>query len=265
MKENIKKTLTVFQIFLLLSFHLRGQDKFSLSYPQEAVILGSGSALALISLFIEQQASINPQEIFLLDKNQINLFDRPATYYYSKNLSLTSDVLLIATVSLPLSFLFIEKTKEDIFSIGVMYLETLTLTYGLTNLTKNIVNRYRPYAYNSDVPLSEKLNLDTKQSFFSGHTSAAFASAVFFSTIYSDQISNEKSKTLVWAGSLTLASSVALLRYFSGKHFPTDIIAGAVVGGLIGYGVPKLHQKNSNLSLSFTSSSNLISFKYYLR
>jgi len=265
MKENIKKTLTVFQIILLLSFQLKGQEKFNLSYPQEAVILGSGSALALVSLFIEQQASINPQEIFLLDKNRINLFDRSATYYYSKNLSLASDVLLIATVSLPLSFLFIDKTKEDIFSIGVMYLETLTLTYGLTNLTKNIVQRYRPYAYNSDVPLSEKLTLDTKKSFFSGHSSAAFASAVFFSTIYSDQISSEKSKTLVWAGSLTLASSVALLRYFSGKHFPTDIIAGAVVGGLVGYSIPKLHQKKSNLVMSLPEGSNLISFKYYFR
>lgn len=265
LKSYLIKIIITLQIILISSFQLNGQNKFYLSTKKEAAILGAGGALVLISLLIENKQSISSEEIYRLNKNTINFFDRSATNYYSKKLSQISDILVISSISLPLSFLLIDETQNDITSIGILYLETLSITYGITNFTKNFTQRYRPYAYNSNVPLAEKLDLDTKKSFFSGHSSTAFASVIFFSTIYSEYTSDEKSKKLVWAGSLTLASSVGLLRYFSGKHFPTDIIAGAIVGGLIGYVVPRLHRNNSTLSLSLPAGSNLISFRYYLR
>ncbi len=242
-----------------------GQKKFNLSTSRELTILGASSAIIFSSFLINDKSNIEPQEITNLNKSQINFFDRSAVNFYSKDLSLLSDVFVISTVSLPLSLLLIDDAKTDLQSIGIMYLETLALTYGITNLTKNLTQRYRPYAYRSDVSLSEKLSLDTKKSFFSGHTSVAFASAVFFSTVYSEISSNESSKTLVWVGSLTLASTVGLLRYFSGKHFPTDIIAGAVVGSLVGYGIPKIHQSKDNLSFSAPAGSNSISIRYYIK
>lgn len=260
---NHKSLIVSIFVFLLVS-NSNGQNKFRLSNEKELVILGSSSAIVLSSFFVNKNFNINAQEISSLDKNQINFFDRSAVNYYSKNLSLLSDILMFTSASLPLSFIMFDNAKKDLKAISVMYLETLTLTYGVTNLTKNLTNRYRPYAYNSEVTLSEKLDNDTKKSFFSGHTSVAFASAVFFSTCFSELTSDEKSKTLVWTGALTLASSVGLLRYFSGKHFPTDVIAGAIVGSLIGYGIPKLHQSKEDLSISAPLGSNLISIRYYL-
>lgn len=236
-----------------------GQKKFQISSEKEAIILGSSSALLLSSFILEKKLSINPQEIFSLNVNDINSFDRSAVNYYSKDLSLVSDILMLTSLSLPVSFIFINEAKSELKDIGIMYLETLTLTYGITNLTKNIFQRFRPYAYNHSVNLSERLKSDTKKSFFSGHTSISFASAVFFSTVFSEFSADEKIKKFVWISSLSLATSTGILRYFSGKHFPTDILAGAVVGSLVGYTIPKIHKSEGNLSFSLTGNQNLIS------
>jgi membrane-associated phospholipid phosphatase len=241
---------------------LNGQNKFSLSKEKETIILSTGALTVISSLLLEKNESISLNEINSLDKKKINFFDRSATNFYSKNLSQMSDVLLIASVCLPAGFLIFENNKSELANIGLMYLETLTLTYGITNLTKNITQRFRPYAYNPSVPFVEKSDPDTKKSFFSGHTSTAFASAIFFASIFSEINKSESSKKIVWIGSFSLASAVGLLRYYSGKHFPTDIIAGALIGGAIGYGIPKLHQSDENFILN-TNGQSFISLRVY--
>ena len=118
-------------------------------------------------------------------------------------------------------------------------------------LTKGSIERFRPYAYNPDAPMVKKLTSDTRKSFFSGHTTTAFASAVFLSTVYSDYNPNSEWKPYIWAGSLFIASVVGYLRYEAGMHFPTDILAGAIVGSAIGYAIPWMHRVGKeNVSLT---------------
>ncbi len=54
----------------------------------------------------------------------------------------------------------------------------------------------------------------------------------------------------MWAGSLTLAATTGYMRYQGGKHFPTDIISGAIIGSLAGWGVPKLHEVEGRVVLA---------------
>jgi membrane-associated phospholipid phosphatase len=55
----------------------------------------------------------------------------------------------------------------------------------------------------------------------------------------------------IWGGSLGIASTVAILRVAAGKHFPSDVIAGALVGSAVSYSVLKLHETDrTSLSLS---------------
>ena len=260
MKRNTILLILLFAFLFLSLDQVFAQEKFRLSTEKEVSILSLSSALILSSHLIEKKITITPEEILSLNKNEINSFDRSAINYYSKNFSLVSDVLLITNVCLPTAFIFLDEARNELKNIGVMYLETLTLTYGITNLTKNIFQRFRPYAYNNSVELSEKLEADTKKSFFSGHTSTSFASAVFFSTIFSEISSDENAKRLVWIGSISLATTTGLLRYFSGKHFPTDILAGAIVGTFIGYTIPKIYKTESKISLNSIGNQNLISF-----
>jgi len=55
------------------------------------------------------------------------------------------------------------------------------------------------------------------------------------------------------------------LRYASGKHFPTDIITGALVGSAVGYFIPFLHRTNEsdiNVGLGMNGNGSTINFLY---
>ena len=77
-----------------------------------------------------------------------------------------------------------------------------------------------------------------------------FASAFFLAKVYSDYNPKSKYTKFIYGGTILAASAVGFMRYRSGKHFPTDIITGAAVGALIGYGIPAIH-KNNDKKLSF--------------
>ena len=163
---------------------------------------------------------------------------------------------LILSPSLILSpalFLCDQGIREDWLTVGVMYVQTMVMVNALTELAKGSVQRTRPYMYNPDVPLSEKLGADSRKSFFSGHTSNAFAPAVFAATVFGDYFPESKWKWAVWTVGLSAAAASGYLRYRAGMHFPTDIITGAVVGSAVGYLVPYFHRtarRNVGLSAS---------------
>ena len=92
--------------------------------------------------------------------------------------------------------------------------------------------------YNDDVSLSQKSGRDARMSFFSGHTSTVAAFSFFGAKVFSDYSDNTTHKALVWTGAVILPAVVGYLRVRAGRHFPTDVIAGYLVGGAIGYLVP---------------------------
>ena len=61
----------------------------------------------------------------------------------------------------------------------------------------------------------------------SGHTTRSFASAMFLHPL----VNNGYIKFVIW----TMAASISLSRVFVGVHYPTDIVAGALIGCIIGY------------------------------
>ena len=139
--------------------------------------------------------------------------------------------------------------RQDIKTVGVMYLETVLLANGIQRTVKNIVRRTPPLVYNPAAPLAEKLGRNARQSFFSGHTTTAFATAVFTGEVFRHYFPDSKLKPVVWAGSLGLATATSVLRYKAGKHYPTDLLAGAAFGSLVGWGIPKLHEVKNRSEL----------------
>ena len=63
---------------------------------------------------------------------------------------------------------------------------------------------------------------------------------------------------ILWGSSLTVAAMTSYARVKAGKHYPTDIIASAVVGFAIGYMIPTLHKKNKNDRVSLIIVPNRI-------
>ncbi len=112
--------------------------------------------------------------------------------------------------------------------------EAMVATGVVTQMAKFSFARGRPYAYyNNDYS-----NADSRMSFFSGHTSYAFAMSVSSAMLLAD--SYPRYRALIYAVALTLAAIPGYLRIAGDKHYLTDVLAGAAVGSSIAYGVVRL-------------------------
>lgn len=122
-----------------------------------------------------------------------------------------------------LSFLFV--CFDGYRACGLTMMGALLTCAVLCNLVlKPIVGRYRPCHNVSSLPLLVRRPVD--YSFPSGHTISAFAAAtVIFHFHYG-----------LGVAALVLASLVAFSRIYLFVHYPTDVLAGVVLGLTIAWG-----------------------------
>lgn len=217
---------------------------YALTPTRETVLFGTGAALGVTSLLLDRElAPLTPAQLAQLDRRTIPAFDRGATYQWSPGAARLSDVTLLTGMASVGVVALLPRARPDFIKIGVMYAEAGLLAGSTVLLVKNLAQRTRPFAYNPDADPVEKAQRDARRSFFSGHATIAFTSAAFASEVFSRYYPESRWRPVVWGGSLALATTTALLRYEAGKHFPTDLLTGAAVGSLVGWGVPKLHQR----------------------
>jgi hypothetical protein len=219
------------------------QSPYKISWNKDPYIIGTGTAVGITALALDRSLQpLTQQEVNQLSRESVDRFDRSATYRYSVSASRASDVLYGIALAAPVTLFSQSEVRKDWQTVALMYLETFGWVGATTELAKTSVRRLRPLVYNPDVPFDSKSSSESRKSFFSGHSSVAFASAVFISTVYGDYNPDSKWRPYVWTGSLLTAGIVGLLRYEAGAHYPTDVLAGAIVGSAIGYAIPWLHR-----------------------
>ncbi len=242
----IEKIITGFLILLAL----KGQTNspFELKPVRDISIISATTLLAIGGYVIPgKDKSLSANQIPMFTRFDVNAFDRGATYNWSLNanqLSKYSMALGLAPL-LPLA-LTSSSFWEDKIVIGVMAAETFLLAASLAQIAKISASRKRPFVYNQHVDAKYKLENRAKESFFSRTTTMAFAFSVFSATMFDAYQPNNPYSHWVWAGTLGLATYTGYLKFHSGQHFPTDIIAGALVGSFIGWAVPALHRTSQN-------------------
>ena len=94
---------------------------------------------------------------------------------------------------------------------------------------------------------------DDNLAFFSGHTTLAFAVATSAGTVNS--LRGYRLAPVVWGAGLTMAVTVAYLRIAADKHYLSDVMTGAVVGSVVGIGVPLLFHSASSASSASTGTN----------
>jgi membrane-associated phospholipid phosphatase len=220
------------------------QSPYEISWRKDGFIT-AGSVLALaVGLAVSSDvAPLTEEEINHLSRDDVNPFDRPATYNYSEAANTAGDVAVWTCLSLPATFLFSAHVRDDAGAVVLMYAETILLSNGINQIVKGAVPRIRPFVYNPDAPLEKKTAANARKSFYSSHAANAFASAVFFATVFSDYFPSSKWKPYVWGGSLLAAAITGYLRIEAGMHFPTDVLVGAGAGAAIGLLIPRWHRR----------------------
>jgi undecaprenyl-diphosphatase len=111
-------------------------------------------------------------------------------------------------------------------------LASLAVSGGISLILKYAINRDRPFVTYPDIT---KKSVAGTPSFPSGHTSSAFATATSVSLAYP--------KWYVIAPSFAWAGTVGYSRMHLGVHYPSDVLAGALIGSGCAYLTFKVNQK----------------------
>ena len=131
-------------------------------------------------------------------------------------------------IALSLAMLCYKPTRRA----GALALGAMALGLLATNLTiKPLVERPRPWL---DWPIVPLVAEDDPNSFPSGHTCAAFAAGMAWA------------RALPWRwgrlAAVVLAVLMGLSRLYVGVHYPSDVLAGALIGALCAWVVWKTYQ-----------------------
>ena len=126
-------------------------------------------------------------------------------------------IWILATVLL----LIPKKTRKAGMVSAVALLGSLLFN---NMLIKNIVQRPRPYVTLEDLRII--IPRPSEYSFPSGHSSSSFAAAVSFYRLLPKKLG---------IPAIVLAGLIAFSRLYVGVHYPTDVLAGALMGIVLSY------------------------------
>ena len=242
-----------------LTFNGSGEF-FKLDLLTDSIIAGTGVTFLGTEILINKFAHIKNKEWdgSPFDKNDVPSFDRVFMQPFSRGFNTAGDIFQFVALLSPAAL--IAAPMEEWLTIGVMYAETVLATYSLKEFTKALVNRTRPYMYYDEKPLGLIEKGDWNESFPSGHAALAFSGATFASYVFSKYFNDSPWKYVVTAASYSIAAATAIFRVAGGKHFLTDVLAGAAIGTAVGFVVPWLHTLKAgdtgNVGNSTTSGSS---------
>lgn len=132
----------------------------------------------------------------------------------------------------------IQKTFSNVELIA----EAVLTTDYITQILKEITHRERP-------------NGENFHSFPSGHVSSSFTLAACLNEIYGKKVG---------IPAYAMAAFVASHRINDNKHYLSDVVAGAVVGTIVGKSFSREHHRMWNLQAGQNDGVSTISFSYQL-
>jgi hypothetical protein len=174
-----------------------------------------------------------------------------------------SNTISAAALALPiidyLAFKQGDFSSEEYLSHWVMLSQVLLWNSSLNLLSRSSSLWARPESFHGESPNKNK---DALGSFYSGHASTAFAMASYWSWIHLKMNPNASNHILFTSSLYLVAASISVLRVVGGKHYPTDVLVGAVIGGFIGWFVPWLHWNEKQNLLKLQPIKNGIALRF---
>ena len=265
---RLKTTLLTILIFNFFIAQAQEEQPYKCEKDKSIVLFSLGSTGMGLSYYLHQNVNVlSTDKIEILDKNSVNRFDRIATKFSSMHAKKASDVFFFTSLAAPSFLMASRKMRKDAGLISLMYGQVLFLNLGVTSLTKKSVLRSRPLVYNPNFALADKTERNARYSFFSGHASVVSSNCFLTAKVFSDYFPDSKWRHLVWGVAATAPAITGYLRVRAGKHYPSDVITGYIVGAGIGVLVPHFHRNvqkkiSENLTFSVLPTGGYLSIKF---
>jgi len=274
----LKKTTLIILLFsVIASLHAEKKDSlevnrkvYNMNYKVDIPLTAVAIATDYLGFMtVDKKPPLDSLTIINLDANDINRFDRSATWQdveFAHGSRKISDVTLAVSLTLPF-FLFTDPAiRQDWGDLILLFLETQAIVGNLYSWGCVVyVDRIRPLVYNPNVPWEEKTGARTKNAFYSGHTSNSACASFFTAKVFCDYHPElGRKKYLIYSLAAIPPAVTGFFRYKGLKHYPTDIITGFAVGAATGILVPYLHKKTgSNLAIvPFAGQVNGMALSY---
>jgi len=174
------------------------------------------------------------------DPSTLNALDRPVAGRFAPGWQRVSDVGLLSFGALAITTLALHEGVPTSWQDTAIVLESVMVANATAILFNFAVRRPRPLVYGDEASLEQRMRGNAGLSFFSGHTANAFAVAVAMFQVLRHTARPALAYGVLGVG-LSVATFVAISRVMAGAHFPSDVIAGAIVGSASGWAVPALH------------------------
>lgn len=218
-------------------------------------------------LSVAEIQAANPEILNGFDKWALNLDPSKRDHFYS----LSDHGLTITLAASAATFLFNKKTKKDWLRLALMYYQTQFLTFAFYDFSffgPLFQNRLRPIVYYDYFTIDQRKGGNQKNSFYSGHVANATAATFFAVKVYSDYHPEIGKKKYLLYGLASIPPLVTgWLRVKALAHFPSDVMAGFLIGGTFGILIPELHRiksKNVQLNTFYNGQSGGLSLTYNL-
>jgi membrane-associated phospholipid phosphatase len=154
-------------------------------------------------------------------------------------------------------------SRESAQEMALIDMQTLAVVGAIQGATNVLVSRERPYGRDCG---SEQLPSDAidcshsahYRSFFSGHSAFSFTGAALICVHhFENELLGEPWDTLSCAGGYAVAATTATFRVVSDVHYASDVLTGALMGTLVGYGIPLLHYSHRGSATTTLGSLQL--------
>ena len=234
------------------------------TYP---IIIGGFITNYIGIRILKNKPGIDQQTASMLTPADVNAFDRGAThqntfYNQAKQDMKISDIGLTSSSFLPLLLLANTSTRKDFLQISLIYLETMSIISNMYSWGVGHINRKRPYVFNPEEDITRRTRRGSFNSFYCGHCAATATASFFVAKVLNDYYVGNRGVKLFYVAALVPPAAVGYFRYKSGMHFPSDILAGTVVGTGVGLLVPELHRyKIRRLSVTPFGNSIFVTYK----
>lgn len=215
-----------------------------LKLPRELAFFGLAAGLLGAAVWLDRRdrAEVSVATLRNPYAGSRNLLDAFAWDEQDATAANLADAGLYGGPTLPLLLALHPRPRKNYGALLLVWAEAVLLNFAATSAIKNRVSRPRPYVLADIFPYDRPLTRNDRAAFLSGHASMAATGAVLFARLVSLYFPRNDARFCAYFLAGCVPGFTAYLRVRAAKHWPTDAVAGVLLGGGVAYLVCRTHE-----------------------